>query len=103
MRNGPVDTHAARMREAFGFRRARGWACPRRFAGRGCDLERGRMDCECQRHHGVLDHGRVWRDTAGVPVLTGEPYGLSGDALLVFLRDMAALGLEVWIDATSPW
>ena len=58
--------------------------------------------CHDPAHH-ALDHARMWVNTGGRPVLTGEPYDLSGHEFADLLTDLSALGLTAKLDGRSPW
>lgn len=74
--------------------------CPRIVAGQEC---RGSA-CLCADHKmRVFDHGRMWRDRDGNLVLTGEPYGISGQEVANLNSDVQHLGLEVMIYGRSYW
>jgi hypothetical protein len=45
----------------------------------------------------------MWVNTGGRPVLTGEPYDLSGHEFADLLTDLSALGLTAKLDGRSPW
>lgn len=98
--------HEAAMLEAHGLKPSSGRICPRVVAGKRCRYGDSRVDpddCVCMRYLHLLDHGRLWMNAEGQHVLTGEPYGITGEALAPFLAEMASLNLEVTILARSPW
>jgi hypothetical protein len=97
--------HEAQERRAFaehGLELIEARICPRVFAGKDCCADSDTL-CACQRHRRLLDHGRVWLDQEGCPVLTGEPYDADGADLADFVADMTALGLRVALTGRSPW
>lgn len=113
MKTATTDDTEERYRERFPtWRRSDARVCPRSVAGLRCLVyygsggpPTGGMPCVCQRRHvqRALDHGRIWLDEDGDRVLTGEPYGLSGETLCRFVQDCRDLGLRVRVDPRSPW
>lgn len=97
---GPVSTTTA---EASGLRPSEAAICPRVVAGKRCAAHNGDEPCVCQRHHRLLDHGRIWLDAAGRHVLTGEPYSADGEDLADLVADMSGLGLDVSLSGRSRW
>jgi hypothetical protein len=51
----------------------------------------------------LYDHPKCWKDSAGNPVLSLEPYGIHPDDLDLLRRDCTALGLEATVHAHSPY
>lgn len=74
--------------------------CPRRVVGKHCQ---GWDRCMCTALVHTLDHGRLWRTEDGKRVLTGEPYGCSGQELMQLIEAVKDLGLEVFVDNCSPY
>ncbi|WP_433541156.1 hypothetical protein ACQP10_08505 [Streptosporangium sandarakinum] len=95
------EAQEQRAADLFGLRPSRARICPRVVAGKHCQADHD--TCVCQRHHRLLDHGRLWLDPEGHHVLTGEPYSADGDALTALLTDTASLGLTVSITGRSLW
>jgi hypothetical protein len=95
---------SARDRRAAerGLRPSSAAVCPRVVAGKHCRVN-GVDLCVCQRHHHLLDHGRIWLNRAGQYVLTGEPYELTPDALQEFAADLDGLSLTVAVSGRSMW
>lgn len=101
------DRYAARFPD---WRPSRARACPRSVAGKRCLVPRrarspGAPLCVCGSGHAgrVLDHPRMWLTPDRERVLTGEPYGINGETLCRFIADCRKLGLQVQVDAHSPW
>jgi hypothetical protein len=105
VRTVPVHYHAQELRAAewYGLRPSGARICPRVVAGKHCLAYRSRARCVCQRHRPLLDHARIWLDTHGRHILTGEPYGVWGDDVMDLLTDLAALGLRASFTAHSVW
>lgn len=88
--------HAAQVDRAtrLGLRPSTVTVCPLSVLGRRCRTRYAEV-CICQRHHRLLDHGRVWVDDRGRRVLTGEPYDLDPVEVVDLAADLAPLGLAV--------
>lgn len=97
------DRYAA-FAAAQRLRPSTGAICPRRVAGVRCHAWHDRPAlCVCQRHHHLLDHGRMWLDAHGRHRLTCEPYDAEGEELAAFVADLADIGLRVDISGMSLW
>lgn len=98
-----INEHAEQLRlaaENYGLRPSRAHVCPRVVAGKRC-LSYHEEPCLCQKHHSLLDHGRVWLDRQGRRVVTGEPYHVAKADLVDLAADMATLGLRVTVKPQS--
>lgn len=88
-----------RAAESLGLRPSDARACPRVVAGKRC-LSYHRS-CVCHTYYSILDHHRMWLDTEGRYVLTGEPYQVDDSDLSNFTEAMAELGLKVSVKDKS--
>lgn len=98
------DPHSEQERRAdahYMWRPSKAAPCPFVVARQRCKADR--TVCLCQKHHHVLDHGRIWLDEDSRYVLTGEPYNLGGQEVAEFITDMEAMGLTVAFTGTALW
>jgi len=87
----------------FGYRPSDATVCPLVVAGKRCRAWHDDDGCLCHRHHGVLDHARIWIDRGGRHVFTAEPYDTDSDELEALIADLHREGLRATFSGHSPW
>ena len=100
------DKVTAFMATHYDLRPSNAPPCPRIVVGKRCRANQGEGRCVCTRYYPRLfDHCRIWIDSQGRHVLTGEPYDFNQDDLKTFLADpeVTSLGLQVAVSSESPW
>lgn len=104
-----VESYAARMHAARGYRDSRAAVCPRVVAGKRClaytrSWTRGfSEECPCREHSHLFDHAAIWLDGEGRHVFTAEPYHINPEDLARAQVDLTSLGLVLEVTTESYW